>query len=234
MEKELHKLKEENDELKSRNQFLEEIINNAPAFIYINQVDKIGDTATMKNVWGNKFYHDDIKYSREEIDKLGFDFFKKILHPDELAYTEASIEYLKHLSDKDVFGGVGRVLSKNALEYQWHISSAKILKRKADGTPWQFIGIGFPLKENVQTDKQFLDLIKENMQLKNKLLLKSISKREKDIIKLIANGDNTEEISKKLNLSEHTTNTHRKNILKKLQLHNTAALVNFAVENGLN
>ena len=72
------------------------------------------------------------------------------------------------------------------------------------------------------------------MQLKNKLLLKSISKREKDIIKLIANGDNTEEISKKLNLSEHTTNTHRKNILKKLQLHNTAALVNFAVENGLN
>lgn len=129
---------------------------------------------------------------------------------------------------------MGRVLPKNANNYLWHNISSRILKRKSDGTPWQFIGIGFPLNENIQTEKQFHDLIKENIQLKNKLQLKCISKREKDIIKLIANGDNTEEISKKLNLSEHTTNTHRKNILKKLQLHNTAALVNFAVENGLN
>ena len=234
MEKELEKLQKENEALKTRNQFLEEIINNIPAFIYINQVDKIGDKSTMKNVWGNKFYHDVIKYSREEIEKLGFDFFKAIMHPEELAYAESSIEYLKHLTDKDVFGGVGRVLPKDSKEYKWHNTSAKIFKRKSDNLPWQFIGIGFPLKENVHTDKQFLDLIKENMQLKNKLLLNCISKREKEIIKLLAEGNNTEEISKKLNLSEFTTNTHRKNILKKLQLHNTAALVSFAVENGLN
>lgn len=67
----------------------------------------------------------------------------------------------------------------------------------------------------MQTEKQFLELIKENMQLKNKLLIDSISKREKEIIKLVANGMNTEEISKKLNLSDHTTTTHRKNILQK-------------------
>jgi hypothetical protein len=210
MENKLQELQQENEKLKQHNQILEEILNHAPAFIYINQVDKIGETATMKNDLGNKFYHNDIKYSREEIDKLGYHFFKEIMHPDELAYTEASTEYLKQLSDNDVFGGVGRSKPKDSKDYIWHNSSAKILKRKPDGTPWQFIGIGFPLKENVQTDKQFLDLIRENLQLKNKLLIKSISKREKEILKLIANGMNSEEISKKLSLSEHTINTHRK------------------------
>ena len=234
MENKLQELQHENEKLKQRNQILEEILNHAPAFIYINQVDTIGDTTTMKNVWGNKFYHDDIKYSREEIDKLGFDFFREIMHPDELVYTEASIEYLKQLSDKDVFGGMGRSKPKNSNEYQWFNSSAKILKRKQDGTPWQFIGIGFLLKENVHTEKQFLNLIHENLQLKNKLQWKCISKKEKKIIHLLAIGLKTEEISKELSISEFTVKTHRRNILKKLKLHNTAALINFAVENGLN
>lgn len=94
MEKELQNLKEEIDELKSHNQFLEEIINNAPAFIYINQVDKIGDTSTMKNIWGNNYFHEAIKYNREEINEMGFNFFEKILHPDELSYTTSSIDFL--------------------------------------------------------------------------------------------------------------------------------------------
>lgn len=54
MEKKLQKLQQENEVLKARNAFLEEILDNAPAYIYINQVDKIGDTSTMKNIWGNK------------------------------------------------------------------------------------------------------------------------------------------------------------------------------------
>ena len=102
------KLQQENEVLKARNAFLEEILNNAPAFIYINQVEKIGDTSTMKNIWGNKYYHDDIKYSREEIDELGYNYFKEIMHPDELVLATSSIEYLMQLSDKDVFGGLGR------------------------------------------------------------------------------------------------------------------------------
>jgi DNA-binding CsgD family transcriptional regulator len=234
MKNELQKLQQKIDELKTRNQFLEEIINNAPAFIYINQVDKVGDTATMKNVWGNKYYHEEIKYSREEINEMGFAFFEKILHPDELSYTTTSIDFLNQLPDNAVFGGLGRVLPKNAKDYLWHNISSRILKRKTDGSPWQFIGIGFLLKENVHTEKQFLNLIHENLQLKNKLQWKCISKKEKKIIHLLAIGLKTEEISKELSISKFTVKTHRRNILKKLKLHNTAALVNFAVENGLN
>ena len=59
------------------------------------------------------------------------------------------------------------------------------------------------------------------------LLKHKISDREMEVVRLIAAGLNSEEIAKKLFLSEHTVKTHRKNILEKLNLSNTAELVNF-------
>ena len=59
------------------------------------------------------------------------------------------------------------------------------------------------------------------------LLKHKISERELDVVRLIAEGLNSEEIAKKLFLSEHTIKTHRKNILEKLNLNNTAELVSF-------
>lgn len=57
-----------------------------------------------------------------------------------------------------------------------------------------------------------------------------ISQRELEIIKLIAEGYTNTEIAEKLFLSTHTINTHRKNIMQKLGINNTAALVMFAVK----
>jgi DNA-binding NarL/FixJ family response regulator len=65
------------------------------------------------------------------------------------------------------------------------------------------------------------------------LLQFKITKRETEIIKLIAQGLQTHEIAGKLFLSTHTVNTHRKNILNKLGLNNAVELVNFARENRL-
>lgn len=59
------------------------------------------------------------------------------------------------------------------------------------------------------------------------LLKHKISERELEIVNLIAQGLNSEDIAKKLFLSEHTVKTHRKNILDKLNLNNTIELINF-------
>lgn len=60
-----------------------------------------------------------------------------------------------------------------------------------------------------------------------------ISPRELEIITLIAEGYTNIEIAEKLYLSTHTVNTHRKNILGKLGVNNTAAVVMYAVKTGL-
>jgi len=60
-----------------------------------------------------------------------------------------------------------------------------------------------------------------------------ITEREQQILKLIVEGFTDQEIANTLFLSDKTVSTHRKNMLAKLQVPNTAALVKFAMENKL-
>ena len=58
----------------------------------------------------------------------------------------------------------------------------------------------------------------------------SLSARELEVITLIAEGHTNNQIAEKLFLSAHTVNTHRKNIMQKLGVNNTAAIVMYAVK----
>lgn len=61
----------------------------------------------------------------------------------------------------------------------------------------------------------------------------NISEREMEIIRYVSEGLSNQEIADKLFLSVHTVNTHRKNIMGKLGISNTAGLVMYAVRNQL-
>ncbi|MCP4121029.1 MAG: response regulator transcription factor [Bacteroidetes bacterium] len=67
----------------------------------------------------------------------------------------------------------------------------------------------------------------------NAELVNSITAREMEILQLIAMGMTSGEIAKKLFISKNTVETHRKNLLGKLNVKNTAALLKFAYQNGL-
>jgi DNA-binding NarL/FixJ family response regulator len=60
-----------------------------------------------------------------------------------------------------------------------------------------------------------------------------ISDRELEVIRFIAEGYTNAEIAERLYLSQHTINTHRKNIMQKLGVNNTAAIVMYAVKTKL-
>ncbi len=60
-----------------------------------------------------------------------------------------------------------------------------------------------------------------------------ISQREQEVLSLFAQACTTPEIAKRLFISEHTVKSHRKNLLAKLDVKNSAALVRFAIENDL-
>ena len=57
--------------------------------------------------------------------------------------------------------------------------------------------------------------------------LEKLSLREIEVIKLIKEGQSSKEMASVLEISVRTAEVHRHNILKKLQLKNTAALINF-------
>ncbi len=60
-----------------------------------------------------------------------------------------------------------------------------------------------------------------------------ISKREEEVLKLIVDGLTNVEIATELNISNRTVETHRRNILHKLDVRNTAELVRYAIEHDL-
>jgi DNA-binding NarL/FixJ family response regulator len=67
----------------------------------------------------------------------------------------------------------------------------------------------------------------------NEADMNTLSRREIDIVKLLKEGLSSKEIALQLDISLKTVEVHRYNILKKLKLKNTAALVNFINTKGL-
>ena len=60
-----------------------------------------------------------------------------------------------------------------------------------------------------------------------------LTEREMDIIILLSRGMTNNDMAEKLNLSKYTIETHRKNVMKKLQLKTSAQLIYFATQQGL-
>jgi len=80
---------------------------------------------------------------------------------------------------------------------------------------------------------EILDILKDQEEGSLNCAPVSLSDREMDVVKLISEGYTNAQIAVVLHISNHTVNTHRKNIMKKLGVGNTAGIVMFAVKTNL-
>jgi DNA-binding NarL/FixJ family response regulator len=60
-----------------------------------------------------------------------------------------------------------------------------------------------------------------------------VSRREKEVLQLIVDGLTNPQIAEKLFISLHTVDSHRKNLLAKFNVNNTASLIRMAIKNNL-
>lgn len=95
--------------------------------------------------------------------------------------------------------------------------------------------VGATLKGEKFYCSQIIDYLLEKSFARQQPSLSSspLTPREIQIVQLIAKGFVAKEISKHLNLSTHTVYTHRKNIMRKLDLNSSSELVLYAVQKGL-
>jgi DNA-binding NarL/FixJ family response regulator len=63
--------------------------------------------------------------------------------------------------------------------------------------------------------------------------LENLSGREREILQLIAEGKSSAEIASLLHISNRTVDTHRHNLMEKLQIHSIAGLTRFAIRTGI-
>lgn len=61
----------------------------------------------------------------------------------------------------------------------------------------------------------------------------ALTPRQREVLQLIAEGSSTKEIAEKLNISVKTAKTHRTELMRRLDLHDVASLVRYAIQIGL-
>lgn len=91
--------------------------------------------------------------------------------------------------------------------------------------------------DTVLKDKMYLSVSMEHIAKPLSIIpshnLPALTKREKEILQLISEGLTNNQIAEKLFISPLTVDSHRKNLLTKLNVNNTASLIKLAVQNGL-
>ena len=214
-----------NTDLINQIRFMKNIVSNLNIAIYIHELKK------QQHIWTNNNFYKVIGYSDEEIKQIGSEWVKKNYHPEDVHIVTERIEYFRQ-NKGDAYSGVYRIKHKEG-HWVWVYSNAVVYKRDEKGFPELILGICIDFSDNFKTMKQFKTLYQENQQLKNQLKIAKLTKREKEIIKLIAHGKTSQEIAETFHISKSTADNHRKHMLKKLNLHNIADLTRFATETGL-
>ena len=63
--------------------------------------------------------------------------------------------------------------------------------------------------------------------------LETLSQREREILKLVADGKTSREIAERLSISPKTVDTYRSRLMSKIGVKNLAGLIKFAIRHGL-
>ncbi len=144
----------------------------------------------------------------------------KLEHPKVIILTmqnEASL--IKKVMD---IGADGYLL-KNSDREEFHNALCSVSKGKSyfsAEVTHRLLNPNESLQSNFKTDEDAIQLSK-------------LTEREIDVLRLIAEGLSNKEIGDRLFISHRTVDTHRTNLMKKLEVHNIAGLIKFAIKNGL-
>lgn len=222
----MHDLENKVAELQSKVAFLEKIINEVPANIYVSDLNQ-------GVIWCNKTNEETLGYTISEIKEMGgLNYIYNTVHPDDHSVPDNSIEHYKTY-EKAEFGGVFRAKHKNSEEYKWFMGWAKAFSTDERGEVKELICVDVDMSPRMNTEDQLIQALRDNLKFKNKLLIQSLGKREIEILDLVCKGYSTKEIADKLYISSNTVSTHRKSIQRKLGTANVADMVNLAREAGL-
>lgn len=214
-----------NKELYERLSFYHELYNQLKVALFIHDLNKL------RHVWMNRNYEKILGYTCEEIQKMGPEWAMDNYHPDDRYIIRDRIDHCMRGEDGS-YCSIYRVRHKKG-HWVWLYSNVTVFNRDGNNKPRYLLGMAIDFTESLRTMTQVEELVRENKRLKNELVVKCLSEREREVLGLIAQGKRSKEIAESLHISPHTVNNHRKKIMKKTEMSNSAELMVFALENGL-
>ncbi len=124
-------------------------------------------------------------------------------------------------------------------------AKGKVTLRGTDHTPLRMVGTILDVGQRKRLNEEGMDLLKRietliresssrsPVKTQNGKSAESLTKRQRQILGMIAAGMTSAEIGKRLHLSTPTVISHRRNLMAKLDLHSTAEVTRYAINHGL-
>lgn len=180
------------------------------------------------NNWGSEH----LGTSVNEINALGDDYYSKYFVKEEsYAIFDGIGKYLHEADFDKQYNFFQRVKLYQETDYKWFYSVCKLIKIiEGSDTVNKMIMLSSPVEGIDFMISRVNKVLDEDIFIKNNYrIFASLTKREKTIIAMIANGKASKEMADELFISIHTINTHRKNIINKTGCNSFAALLKFAI-----
>lgn len=203
---------------------LQEVEKDIPGVIIVHNL--VDETIVYMSERGRKI----LNVTLDEIRMPQADYNQQYFNMEDLSnYGPKVFALMERNADDEIVTFFQQVRSSSNEPWRWYSSSMKILLRDHDARPMLSLTIALPIDEEHYFTPKIERLIQENNFLRlNQQAFASLSKREREVLRLLALGRNSLEIADALFISEATVKTHRKNIRSKLNAESTYDLLQFA------
>lgn len=202
----------------------------------------ITNTQNLKFEYISKNFNSCLGIKPDILISEGMRYFWSRIHPDDIETWLSALNHLMEFTLNDI-----DIEDRNRMNYTWNYrfknAEGTYVNIIQNTTPLAFdaemkpiIGLAHytvidsKIKMDITASAKILNANDEYETIyfnnfSQKLLKEGISNRERDVIRLLIQNLSSKEISERLNISSHTVDTHRRNILKKLNISSTGELV---------
>jgi len=211
---------------------LQNIVDSLQVIFYISEFEYPGDIRSVKNLWLNQPGLDFIGCTQKELSQLGFEFFRTMLHPDDLERLMENMKSSFEPGLRTVIIETLRIRLKKKARYRLFTCSKSILETFEDGLMKKVLIVASEIRPGTAHGKKRASRPQDPVILTASLPDYHLTPREQQILQLIVNGKRDNEIADQLFISIFTAKKHRTNLVHKYGVPNSAALVAMAVESG--
>lgn len=204
---------------------IKDIGNVFPGAVMVQDLNAL--ELTYMNRWGC----DKLGHSLEEMRAMGDRYYREFFYEEETRkFLPGMIEYVQRQDCTALHDFYQRVKTYDKNEAGVYYTACKLLTREGGSRPsHELLLISNPVATMGLTVNKLSKLLAENQFAeRNHHKFELLTIREKEIIRLLAEGKSSGEISDELFISSHTVTTHRKNISRKLDISSFAELIKFA------
>ena len=199
---------------------LEDISDIIPGHLHLNNVE------TIALEYVNKEVSDFFEMSMDDINANAVETLQRISHPADLQRNNQMLSnFLGSADSKQTVSFFQRLRRRQDPkdDYTLHLTATKLFGSH------QSISITIPVSNLDNIAFKISDLLDENQFLKkNFARFATLTKREKEILTLLARGYNNPRVAEVLFISRRTVENHRKSIIRKLDAKHFADLMRYA------